>query len=60
MQLLESSLTFYDGVTPVCITLLCVYNKGKVNTQRNVTDRKCSHLLHGTIHFTFHSIVIKR
>ena len=55
MQLLESSLTFYDAVTPVCITVLCVYNKGKVNTQRNVTDRKFSHLLHGTFYIPLHS-----
>ena len=60
MQLLESSLKFHDAVTPVCITVRCVYNTDKVNTQRNVTDRKFSHLLHGTILFTFHSIIIKR
>ena len=60
MQLLESSLKFHDAVMPVCITVQCDLNKSKVNTQRSVPDRNFSHLLHGTILFTFHSIVIKQ
>ena len=60
MQHLGSNLKFYDAVTPVYITVQCVENKSKVNTQKYVTDRKLSQLLHGTILFTFHCVVIKR
>ena len=60
MQLLGSSLKFHDAVTPAYITVQSVSNKSKVNTQRYVTDRDCSHLLHGTIPFTFHCVVIKQ